>query len=60
SSSDCSLELNNPVLLWKCNNRPAYSKEMYNFTNYAVQLNELLPGQDKQFVTLKFVQNCGN
>ncbi|CAB4004030.1 oxysterol-binding -related 1-like isoform X2, partial [Paramuricea clavata] len=29
------------VLLWKVNPRPPNSKEMYNFTSFAMQLNEL-------------------
>ncbi|XP_031562391.1 oxysterol-binding protein-related protein 1-like [Actinia tenebrosa] len=48
SSSDCSLELTSPVVLWNFHSKPPHSKEMYNFTSYAIQLNELLPGDDKK------------
>ncbi|XP_048589891.1 oxysterol-binding protein-related protein 1 isoform X2 [Nematostella vectensis] len=47
SSSETSLELHSPVTLWTCSHRPPHSKEMYNFTSFAMQLNELLP-RDKE------------
>ncbi|KAL2104205.1 hypothetical protein ACEWY4_001073 [Coilia grayii] len=35
------------TLLWRIAPRPAHSAEMYNFTNFAMSLNELEPGMDK-------------
>ncbi|XP_030624506.1 oxysterol-binding protein-related protein 2b [Chanos chanos] len=32
------------TLLWRISSRPAHSAEMYNFTNFAITLNELEPG----------------
>ncbi|MED6239485.1 Oxysterol-binding protein- protein 1 [Ataeniobius toweri] len=34
------------TLLWRIESRPAHSATMYNFTNFAVALNELEPGME--------------
>ncbi|XP_076133442.1 oxysterol-binding protein-related protein 2b [Alosa pseudoharengus] len=34
------------TLLWRISSRPAHSAQMYNFTNFAVTLNELEPGME--------------
>lgn len=34
------------TLLWRIDSRPAHSATMYNFTNFAVALNELEPGME--------------
>ncbi|XP_067096283.1 oxysterol-binding protein-related protein 2-like [Osmerus mordax] len=34
------------TLLWRISSRPAHSTEMYNFTNFAMALNELEPGME--------------
>ncbi|KAM4737848.1 oxysterol-binding protein-related protein 2-like [Anableps anableps] len=34
------------TLLWRIESRPAHSAKMYNFTNFAMALNELEPGMD--------------
>ncbi|XP_068603068.1 oxysterol-binding protein-related protein 2-like [Brachionichthys hirsutus] len=34
------------TLLWRIESRPPYSATMYNFTNYAMSLNELEPGME--------------
>uniref|UniRef100_A0A1A8HRJ2 Oxysterol-binding protein n=1 Tax=Nothobranchius kuhntae TaxID=321403 RepID=A0A1A8HRJ2_NOTKU len=34
------------TLLWRIESRPAHSAMMYNFTNFAVSLNELEPGME--------------
>ncbi|KAM3618151.1 uncharacterized protein V6R79_016290 [Siganus canaliculatus] len=34
------------TLLWRIDSRPAHSATMYNFTNFAMALNELEPGMD--------------
>nr|XP_023689919.1 oxysterol-binding protein-related protein 2-like [Paramormyrops kingsleyae]XP_023689921.1 oxysterol-binding protein-related protein 2-like [Paramormyrops kingsleyae] len=34
------------TLLWRISSRPAHSAEMYNFTSFAVTLNELEPGME--------------
>ncbi|KAM6929613.1 oxysterol-binding protein-related protein 2-like [Lycodopsis pacificus] len=34
------------TLLWRIDSRPAHSAEMYNFTNFAMSLNELEPGME--------------
>ncbi|XP_077369536.1 oxysterol-binding protein-related protein 2-like [Festucalex cinctus] len=35
------------ALLWRIPPRPAHSSQMYNFTNFAVTLNELEPGMER-------------
>ncbi|XP_061702723.1 oxysterol-binding protein-related protein 2-like [Syngnathoides biaculeatus] len=35
------------ALLWRISPRPAHSAQMYNFTNFAVTLNELEPGTER-------------
>uniref|UniRef100_A0A671VEA2 Oxysterol-binding protein n=1 Tax=Sparus aurata TaxID=8175 RepID=A0A671VEA2_SPAAU len=35
------------ALLWRITPRPPHSAEMYNFTSYAMTLNELEPGMDR-------------
>ncbi|KAK5863254.1 hypothetical protein PBY51_000299 [Eleginops maclovinus] len=34
------------TLLWRIDSRPAHSTQMYNFTNFAMSLNELEPGME--------------
>lgn len=34
------------TLLWRVDPRPAHSAQMYNFTNFAMSLNELEPGME--------------
>uniref|UniRef100_A0A7N9AWI0 Oxysterol-binding protein n=1 Tax=Mastacembelus armatus TaxID=205130 RepID=A0A7N9AWI0_9TELE len=34
------------TLLWRIDSRPAHSSVMYNFTNFAMSLNELEPGME--------------
>ncbi|XP_051736168.1 oxysterol-binding protein-related protein 2b [Ctenopharyngodon idella] len=34
------------TLLWRISSRPPHSAEMYNFTNFALALNELEPGME--------------
>ncbi|XP_022063358.2 oxysterol-binding protein-related protein 2-like [Acanthochromis polyacanthus] len=34
------------TLLWRIDSRPAHSAAMYNFTNFAMSLNELEPGME--------------
>ncbi|CAG6021172.1 unnamed protein product [Menidia menidia] len=34
------------TLLWRIDSRPAHSAKMYNFTNFAMSLNELDPGME--------------
>ncbi|KAM8755591.1 oxysterol-binding protein-related protein 2-like isoform 1-T3 [Acanthopagrus schlegelii] len=34
------------TLLWRIDSRPAHSAQMYNFTNFAMSLNELEPGME--------------
>ncbi|KAM7412321.1 hypothetical protein PAMA_022005 [Pampus argenteus] len=34
------------TLLWRIDSRPAHSATMYNFTNFAMSLNELEPGME--------------
>ncbi|GLD45490.1 oxysterol-binding protein-related protein 2-like isoform X1 [Lates japonicus] len=34
------------TLLWRIDSRPAHSSMMYNFTNFAMSLNELEPGME--------------
>ncbi|TRY84013.1 hypothetical protein DNTS_013560 [Danionella cerebrum] len=34
------------TLLWRISSRPPHSAEMYNFTNFAMALNELEPGME--------------
>lgn len=34
------------TLLWRIESRPAHSAKMYNFTNFAMALNELEPGME--------------
>uniref|UniRef100_A0A8C1Z5U8 Oxysterol-binding protein n=1 Tax=Cyprinus carpio TaxID=7962 RepID=A0A8C1Z5U8_CYPCA len=34
------------TLLWRISSRPPHSAEMYNFTNFAMTLNELEPGME--------------
>uniref|UniRef100_A0A8C5G6F1 Oxysterol-binding protein n=1 Tax=Gouania willdenowi TaxID=441366 RepID=A0A8C5G6F1_GOUWI len=34
------------VLLWRIDSRPPHSATMYNFTNFAMSLNELQPGME--------------
>ncbi|CAB1445515.1 unnamed protein product [Pleuronectes platessa] len=34
------------TLLWRIDSRPAHSASMYNFTNFAMSLNELEPGME--------------
>ncbi|XP_008316977.1 oxysterol-binding protein-related protein 2-like [Cynoglossus semilaevis] len=34
------------TLLWRIDSRPAHSATMYNFTNFAMSLNELVPGME--------------
>ncbi|XP_061910477.1 oxysterol-binding protein-related protein 2b [Entelurus aequoreus] len=34
------------TLLWRIDSRPAHSARMYNFTNFAMALNELEPGME--------------
>ncbi|XP_061628597.1 oxysterol-binding protein-related protein 2-like isoform X3 [Phyllopteryx taeniolatus] len=36
------------ALLWRISPRPAHSAQMYNFTNFAVTLNELEPGAERR------------
>ncbi|XP_006639683.1 oxysterol-binding protein-related protein 2b [Lepisosteus oculatus] len=35
------------TLLWRIWSRPPHSAQMYNFTNFAITLNELEPGMDR-------------
>ncbi|KAL4655458.1 oxysterol-binding protein-related protein 2-like [Arapaima gigas] len=34
------------TLLWRVSSRPAHSAQMYNFTSFAISLNELEPGME--------------
>ncbi|XP_034028909.1 oxysterol-binding protein-related protein 2-like [Thalassophryne amazonica] len=36
------------VLLWRITPRPSHSSQMYNFTSFAMTLNELEPGMDRR------------
>lgn len=48
--SSCDLQLYDERLLWQANPRPTNSQKYYNFTNFALSLNELRPANIKDIV----------
>ncbi|XP_044741981.1 oxysterol-binding protein-related protein 1-like [Chrysoperla carnea] len=47
SDSTYSIDIPNSVTLWQCTPRPSHSSEYYQFTNFAMSLNEMEEGMNK-------------
>ncbi|KAJ8918761.1 hypothetical protein NQ315_015081 [Exocentrus adspersus] len=47
SDSAYSIDIPNSTEIWKVNPRPPQSSDYYQFTQFAMSLNELMPGMDK-------------